>query len=272
MAEAYFTLAHKLAPSILFVDEIDCLFPKQRGAGEHEATATLRSQFLSLWDGMLSLHGPLASTGHVVLIGATNRADNIDEAILRRMPCSIEIRMPDEQARADVLSRMLRDEAMARELDIAALARECAGYSGSDLEALCCTAAMRPLDELLAREKLAEAGAAAANGVADDDAQPRCAASGAAGSEGVLGEPSDSAPEVTRGGAADLAGAKGASGEGGVVSAPEAEAELRPLTLDDFREAMRVVRPSGDRLSRPLPATLAAAPDPTGGVDWALYD
>ena len=71
MAEAYFSLAHKLAPSVIFVDEIDCLFSKARRSGsEHEATATLRAQFLALWDGMLSPgggSGPGASpTAHVV--------------------------------------------------------------------------------------------------------------------------------------------------------------------------------------------------------------
>lgn len=270
MAEAYFTLAHKLAPAILFVDEIDCLFPRQRGAGEHEATAALRSQFLSLWDGMLSPHGDRSSSGHVVLIGATNRSDNIDEAILRRMPVSIEVPMPDEKARADVLGRMLRDEAMARELDIGALARECAGYSGSDLEALCSTAAMRPLDELLAREKLAEAAAAEDEG----DGQPEVGygAGGAAEPQGVLAEPSGAAPGGSGARAASPARGEKAGGKGRVVSGSVAEAELRPLSMDDFRAAMRMVRPSGDRFSRPPMATLAGPPDPAGSVDWTLYD
>ena len=53
-AEAYFSLAHKLAPSILFIDEVDCLFRTRAGGGggnEHEATSMLKAQFLSLWDG-----------------------------------------------------------------------------------------------------------------------------------------------------------------------------------------------------------------------------
>lgn len=52
-AEAYFTLAYKLAPAIIFIDEIDCLFPSGR-VNEHEATSMLKAQFLSLWDGLLS--------------------------------------------------------------------------------------------------------------------------------------------------------------------------------------------------------------------------
>jgi SpoVK/Ycf46/Vps4 family AAA+-type ATPase len=375
MAEAYFTLAHKLAPSIIFIDEIDCLFPRQRGAGEHEATAALRSQFLSLWDGILSPRNGRASSGHVVLIGATNRAENIDEAILRRMPFSIEVPMPDEAGRADVLTRMLRDEAMARELDISALARECAGYSGSDLEALCSTAAMRPLDELLAREKAAEGavdggragneevpeGRGAAVGVAQppgvqeeargsgsgDGGVRDAGSAGAAETSGGEGEASALGVEETNGqrgialasdieselcaptngnvagvnagraassaGAAETSGGQGGvsasgtleangkkgvssasgtaasngkgkvaavtdttNGKGGVLlgkavaSAHGTEEELRPLTMDDFRAAMLVVRSSGNRFSRP-PA-LVGASEHTGDVDWDLYD
>ena len=53
MADAYFSLAHKLAPTVLFIDEIDCLFrAAAQGAHEHEATSMLKAQFLSLWDGL----------------------------------------------------------------------------------------------------------------------------------------------------------------------------------------------------------------------------
>jgi len=115
-ADAYFSLAHKLAPSILFIDEIDCIFRTRgtRGGGghEHEATAMLKAQFLSLWDGLLSPSAP-----QIVVIAATNSPDSVDPAVLRRLPLSFEVPLPDVDGRADVLRLLLRDEPLAREVD-----------------------------------------------------------------------------------------------------------------------------------------------------------
>ncbi|KAL3912749.1 MAG: hypothetical protein SGPRY_008228, partial [Prymnesium sp.] len=174
-AEAYFTLAEKLAPSIIFIDEIDCLFASGR-SGEHEATSTLRAQFLMLWDGLLS---PTAQASPVVVLAATNRADSVDPAVLRRLPLSFRVRgpapiatstaclefyppfglrsqvdLPNQRAREAVLRLVLRDEPLAAEVDLCALAAATDGYSGSDLEQLCKTAMMTPLEEYLQKEEI----------------------------------------------------------------------------------------------------------------------
>ena len=145
-ADAYFSLANKLAPSILFIDEIDCLF-RTKGR-EHEATAMLKAQFLSLWDGLLSPNSP-----QIVVIAATNRPENVDPAVLRRLPLAFEVDLPGVEGRMDVLRLLLREEPLAKEIDLHQLALATEGYSGSDLEQLCKTAAMRSLEDALREEK-----------------------------------------------------------------------------------------------------------------------
>ncbi|KAL1527552.1 hypothetical protein AB1Y20_008940 [Prymnesium parvum] len=148
-AEAYFSLAHKLAPSILFIDEIDCLFSSGH-TNEHEATATLRAQFLQLWDGLLSANDEVAS---VVVLAATNRPSSVDPAVLRRLPLSFKVDLPTLPAREAVLKLFLQHEPLAAAIDLRALAAATDGYSGSDLEQLCKTAMMRPLEEFLEVEQ-----------------------------------------------------------------------------------------------------------------------
>ena len=90
--EALFSLARKLAPVIVFIDEIDCI-TRRRGGG----SASMKSQFLMLWDGISG------SDDRILLLGATNRRQDIDEAFLRRMPVQIFIGLPDALQRRDIL-------------------------------------------------------------------------------------------------------------------------------------------------------------------------
>ena len=89
LATAVFTLAVKLQPCIIFIDEIDS-FLRTRNSADHEATAMMKALFMSLWDGLMT-----DSNCTVIVMGATNRPMELDSAILRRMPASFRISLPN---------------------------------------------------------------------------------------------------------------------------------------------------------------------------------
>eukprot|EP00168_Porphyra_purpurea_P005505 TRINITY_DN16595_c0_g1_i1.p3 TRINITY_DN16595_c0_g1~~TRINITY_DN16595_c0_g1_i1.p3 ORF type:complete len:146 (+),score=55.17 TRINITY_DN16595_c0_g1_i1:324-761(+) len=120
----------------------------------------MKAEFMSLWDGLTT-----NSTGGVVVIGATNRPADIDEAILRRMPKAFEIPLPNGEGRVAILRRLLADIPLAADFDTDAIADVTAGYSGSDLKELCRTAARVPMREVMASVRAAQAAAGGAGSV-----------------------------------------------------------------------------------------------------------
>ncbi|KAI8817791.1 P-loop containing nucleoside triphosphate hydrolase protein [Fimicolochytrium jonesii] len=142
LVSAVFSLAHKLQPCIIFIDEIDS-FLRERKSQDHEVTAMMKAEFMTLWDGL--------STGdmRVLVLGATNRPTDIDQAILRRMPKRFEIRLPDAEQRTRVLSLLLAGADLEPGFDVKELVYRTAGYSGSDLKELCRNAAMMPIREAI---------------------------------------------------------------------------------------------------------------------------
>ena len=80
MVRALFSLAEKLQPAIIFIDEIDS-FLRSRQSGDHEVTGMMKAEFMSLWDGLTT-----AEDSQILILGATNRPNDIDSAIIRRMP------------------------------------------------------------------------------------------------------------------------------------------------------------------------------------------
>ncbi|KAJ6049932.1 uncharacterized protein N7446_006740 [Penicillium canescens] len=92
LVNAVFSLARKLQPAIVFIDEIDAVLGTRR-SGEHEASGMVKAEFMTHWDGLTSAN----STGEpqrIVVLGATNRIQDIDEAILRRMPKKFPVTLP----------------------------------------------------------------------------------------------------------------------------------------------------------------------------------
>ena len=139
---ALFSLARKLSPTIIFVDELDGLF-LERG-GEEQVSRDLKTEFLQLWDGVRHNR----STGdRVFVLGATNRPFDVDNAFLRRMPRRIYVGLPDESSRLDTLKTMLRDVPIADDFDLEIVARNTQGFSPSDLRELLQTSALYPLRE-----------------------------------------------------------------------------------------------------------------------------
>ncbi|KAG9509261.1 ATPase family AAA domain-containing protein 1, partial [Fragariocoptes setiger] len=136
LARAVFTLALKLQPCIIFIDEIDS-FLRSRDTHDHEATAMMKAQFMILWDGLVS-----EKKCQVIVMGATNRPQDVDKAILRRMPAMFAIGLPSAQKRQEILSLMLEDEDIARDVNIDEIAEQTEGFSGSDLRELCRSSAL----------------------------------------------------------------------------------------------------------------------------------
>jgi len=137
-----FSLARKTQPSIVFIDEIDS-FLRERTKGDHEVTGMMKAEFMTLWDGLLS------STDRILVLGATNRPNDIDSAILRRMPKRFSVGLPDVAQRQKILALMLKDTTMDPNFSVRALAEQAEGLSGSDLKELCRNAAMRPMREFI---------------------------------------------------------------------------------------------------------------------------
>uniref|UniRef100_H3CDT6 Outer mitochondrial transmembrane helix translocase n=1 Tax=Tetraodon nigroviridis TaxID=99883 RepID=H3CDT6_TETNG len=137
LAAAVFSLAVKLQPSIIFIDEIDS-FLRSRSSSDHEATAMMKAQFMSLWDGLdTDTH-----LQQVIVMGATNRPQDLDAAILRRMPTRFHINQPNERQREQILRLILDQENVDRSVDLEGVAVETEGFSGSDLREVCRDAAL----------------------------------------------------------------------------------------------------------------------------------
>jgi SpoVK/Ycf46/Vps4 family AAA+-type ATPase len=105
LTNALFSLAKKLQPAIIFIDEIDS-FLRTRQYNDHEATAMMKAEFMALWDGIFCLKIGLQSgeNSQIVILGATNRPNDLDSAILRRMPKRFHIDLPNVNQRLSVLN------------------------------------------------------------------------------------------------------------------------------------------------------------------------
>jgi len=142
LAAAVFTLAIKIQPCIIFIDEIDS-FLRKRETHDHEATSMMKAQFMVLWDGLVSNRNC-----SVIVMGATNRAHDVDLAIRRRMPATFHIGLPTQEKRMQILRLILSNEQLDADVDLESLALASESFSGSDLKELCRLAAMLRVKEL----------------------------------------------------------------------------------------------------------------------------
>ncbi|KAG6401665.1 hypothetical protein SASPL_138529 [Salvia splendens] len=180
LTRSLFSFASKLAPVIIFVDElsaslqliklmgfvmmspalasllsctcmcrvqVDSLLGARGGANEHEATRRMRNEFMAAWDGLRS-----KDSQRILVLGATNRPFDLDDAVIRRLPRRIYIDLPDADNRHKILKIILARENLETGFPLEQLANSTEGYSGSDLKNLCIAAAYRPVQELLEEE------------------------------------------------------------------------------------------------------------------------
>ncbi|XP_059475168.1 spastin isoform X3 [Neocloeon triangulifer] len=143
LVRALFAVARELQPSIIFVDEVDSLLSERR-EGEHEASRRLKTEFLVEFDGL-----PSSTEDKVLVMAATNRPQELDEAALRRFSKRVYVTLPGPETRMALLGRLLAKQGSPlSEQDLAQLAHLTEGYSGSDLTALAKDAALGPIREL----------------------------------------------------------------------------------------------------------------------------
>ncbi|XP_027362573.1 uncharacterized protein LOC113870174 [Abrus precatorius] len=146
---ALFTLAAKVSPTIIFVDEVDSMLGQRTRVGEHEAMRKMKNEFMTHWDGLVT-----NPEERILVLAATNRPFDLDEAIIRRFERRFMVGLPSAQNREKILMTLLAKEKVDEKLDFKELAIMTDGYSGSDLKNLCTTAAYRPVRELIKQERV----------------------------------------------------------------------------------------------------------------------
>jgi len=140
MVRALFAIARIKQPSVIFIDEIDSLLT-QRNDSEHESSRRLKTEFLVQFDGLNT-----DKEEKLLVIGATNRPQELDEAARRRFVKRLYIPLPSYEARKDLVNKLIQSEKHSlQEEDINRLCKMTKGYSGADLCSLCQEAALGPI-------------------------------------------------------------------------------------------------------------------------------
>eukprot|EP01134_Creolimax_fragrantissima_P004216 CFRG4216T1 len=142
LVRTLFAMATELAPSVIFIDEIDSLL-SVRSSNEHEASRRLKTEILVCFDGVGS-----AQTQQVLVMGATNRPFDLDEAGLRRLPKRVYIPLPDHGTRLALLQRLLCDNSDLQRKQLYNISLALDGYSCSDIAQLARDAALGPIRDL----------------------------------------------------------------------------------------------------------------------------
>ncbi|KAF9412628.1 hypothetical protein BGZ94_000995 [Podila epigama] len=158
---AVFSLARKLSPCVIFLDEVDSIF-RARGSGGggggggsgggNSSQREILNQFMVEWDGLRSS----GQNQGIVVMASTNRPFELDDAVLRRLPRRILVDLPSEKARQRILEVYLAQETLdtteENAVDVAELVKKTAFFSGSDLKNLCVAAALASVRETVENE------------------------------------------------------------------------------------------------------------------------
>ncbi len=144
-----FEKARQTSPSIIFFDEIDSLAPNRSVSSDNKVSERIVNQILTELDGLEELH-------NVVVIGATNRPDILDTALLRpgRFDRITLVGAPDEAAREQIFRLHTKDMPLDKDVVLSDLAKKTKGYAGADIESVCREAAMLALREDLSAKTI----------------------------------------------------------------------------------------------------------------------
>ncbi|TRY87160.1 hypothetical protein DNTS_024226 [Danionella cerebrum] len=140
LVRALFAIARCHQPAVIFIDEIDSLL-SQRTDGEHDSSRRIKTEFLIQLDGAAT-----SAEDRILVVGATNRPQEIDEAARRRLAKRLYIPLPESEARLQIVTHLMSSEKCqlaAHETEKVVQATE--GYSGADMTQLCREAALGPI-------------------------------------------------------------------------------------------------------------------------------
>ena len=138
-----FTLARRLSPCVVFIDEVDSLLSSREGTSDDSAHGTLTSvktTMMSEWDGLNSGSGTsLSNKGgdRVIVVGSTNRPFDLDEAVLRRFPRRLLVDLPDLETRREILEVTMAENRLDHSVNLTQIAERLEGYTGSDIKEVC---------------------------------------------------------------------------------------------------------------------------------------
>lgn len=150
LMRALFEVARARQPSFIFFDEVDSMLSTRGGSGEHEASRKLKTEFLTQVDGAGRAEGEA-----VYVMAATNRPQDLDDAVLRRLSKRIHVPLPRTAARLALLRNLTVDSVRSRQVkwavssvELQALAAKMRYFSGADIHALVREASLMPLREM----------------------------------------------------------------------------------------------------------------------------
>ncbi|KZV80242.1 AAA-domain-containing protein [Exidia glandulosa HHB12029] len=139
LIHAAFTLARRLGPCVVFIDEIDALFGR-RGSGDDQLHRSMLTEFMQEMDGLKT--SDENRNNRVIVIGATNRPQDLDDAVLRRLPRRVLVDLPGLSEMEKILAQYLRGENVDPSVNLTRLAKRTVDFSGSDLKHLVYSAAL----------------------------------------------------------------------------------------------------------------------------------
>lgn len=152
LIKALFAVARAKQPAVIFVDEIDSLLT-QRTDGENDATRRIKTEFLVQFDGCAT-----SKDDRILLIGATNRPQEIDEAARRRFRKKLYIPLPESSARCQIMNNLLQMQPHdLTDPQIEEIVNMTNGYSGSDMDGLIREAALGPIRDIVDIETISAA-------------------------------------------------------------------------------------------------------------------
>ena len=144
-----FEKARQTSPTIIFFDEIDSLAPRRGASSDNQVTERVVNQLLTEMDGLIDLD-------NIVILGATNRPDMLDTALLRpgRFDRIVLVPAPDEKSREEIFNIHTKAMPLNKDISIKDLAKETEGYVGADIDSVCREAAMLALRNDMSAKKI----------------------------------------------------------------------------------------------------------------------